>query len=1056
MKRVALCAAMLLTALASSTAAAETTYRLYDALTAFVSNPDGKDFTVSLDVRDINHLARGPAELLVKIYDPEGVPVVREVVPDDGVVANTSPPLAGWDHEAWYYATCYSRGLDPLVKWSAFSDPARLAGMLKRTISHTIHGGKPGVYRIVLVGSPDHYVTLKMDPALAYGVSGGPDWLHGHHDVFRKSYFYVPRGTVGMNLSLLEFDQPANRVATVKNAKGETILTADSSAGLAKAALTFDKPDQYDDQVLTLEISSGPGDYFLDFNLAGVKETRNRRGQPVVMAVLAPDEATAKVLKNGAIYHDDQVFWQMHQVRLHEWIKRNLKPGDDTLPANLAKSDRQYISVGSHNSPHPGSADRIMHDYPAHKSPQALNAAIRDMLDGLRLIGPTDAVMHGRNLAYEMGTYSFFYHRPAWRILQQTDAPDEVKSILKEFIIQIGDRLAFARGIELVNGNSLASLLQALRYCQEASGDPLQKELFETYWTRFTTGGFGDRFGVGPSGGVQEGYGYDHHYGSYVLRGWRAGLVDLKDARFQKVYDGVMNLYSYTYSLEDNAAPWGSRTHLKLPGGVYDPWLPNQLRWKGLGGPNLTESVNGANEFFAARRKHYFALAYYGRITPSWLGEGFHGQIGFSGGVLCQLHVPDHGQVFASTLHGDYGGGMHPSNWRNFHLHGLMGMTADGRPLVSSYCECPDARLEGNTVTGSGEVRESSVHVTRSYTFEEDAIACSVKLRDSAHDKVFGIYGGAHGLRNFVTEAYEMLPYVRLKVGGNKTRTRPEQPTELTALDADSKPLGSLTKEPLTAAAAVIDRGGFGVRVELDKPRPVLLGNESTLMIQVVKDKTPANAVALSYRVVPFIGEAGKIGSTPAAEVVKKISKLPAMTAADQVASALGNTSAYSVMEKGQAVAEVRFGLSGDHLAVHAKVMDADVNRGEPVWKGSNVEVFGSTPGSTKIGQVMLAPAAGDKPALGFKSEKGVISPAPQIKLTSAPTPTGYEIQGLIPLSLLALDSKTSEVAIEFQIDRNPPPVGKAKTRPAMVYTTLFGSKRAYEDNFRYARFVVE
>ena len=65
--------------------------------------------------------------------------------------------------------------------------------------------------------------------------------------------------------------------------------------------------------------------------------------------------------------------------------------------------------------------------------------------------------MHGRNLAYEMGTYSYFYHRPAWRILQQADAPDEVKSALREFIIQIGDRLAFCRGIELVNGNSLAS-----------------------------------------------------------------------------------------------------------------------------------------------------------------------------------------------------------------------------------------------------------------------------------------------------------------------------------------------------------------------------------------------------------------------------------------------------------------------------------------------------------------------------------------------------------------------------------------------------------------------
>src|SRR5690606_38506314 len=201
-----------------------------------------------------------------------------------------------------------------------------------------------------------------------------------------------------------------------------------------------------------------------------------------------------------------------------------------------------YISPGSHEEPRSGHADVIMHHYPAHKDPRALNAAVADMLQGMWLIGPNDYVMHGRNMAYEMGTYSYFYHRPAWRILQQTDAPQDVKEPIRQFIEQIGDRLAFARGIELLNGNALASQLQAMRYCVEATGDPLSAQLFDTFWERFTTGGFGQRVGVGPSGGIQENFGYDYHYGSYVLRGWDAVLADLNDPRFAAVEAGVQEL----------------------------------------------------------------------------------------------------------------------------------------------------------------------------------------------------------------------------------------------------------------------------------------------------------------------------------------------------------------------------------------------------------------------------------------------------------------------------------------------------------------------------------
>src|SRR5688572_15627989 len=111
-------------------------HRLHDGLTAFVNNADGRDFSVRLAVRDINIYETGPRELLVKVYDPAGRVLVRKVIPDDGVVSKAFlPPMGAWDHEAWYYAYCYQKGTQPMIRWSAFSQADRLAAVAKRDFS---------------------------------------------------------------------------------------------------------------------------------------------------------------------------------------------------------------------------------------------------------------------------------------------------------------------------------------------------------------------------------------------------------------------------------------------------------------------------------------------------------------------------------------------------------------------------------------------------------------------------------------------------------------------------------------------------------------------------------------------------------------------------------------------------------------------------------------------------------------------------------------------------------------------------------------------------------
>jgi hypothetical protein len=351
---------------------------------------------------------------------------------------------------------------------------------------------------------------------------------------------------------------------------------------------------------------------------------------------------------------------------------------------------------------------------------------------------------------------------------------------------------------------------------------------------------------VGPSGPIQESFGYAYHYGSYILGTWQALLADFKDERFQKVQDGVRRWFSYTMAEEVAAGAWSSRTH------HYPHWKIERdgpFAWKGLPGPDFTTSVNGADEWFAARRQNYYALTYHGRLTPKWMGHAFSGQIGYGGGMLCQVHVPGKGPVLASTLNGSYGEGMHPSQWRTFRIHSVVGQTADGRPLVSADSEHVGARLTDTTVTSSGEVRESSVRVTRTYTFGKDEIACEVRLKESDQNELLELWI-KNPLRSKVTEAFEMIPFVPFRPGKQASK-KPDDATRVIALAKDQE-LGPLTKEPVLADAVLIDRGGFGVRIELDAPRRILRGQGDTVLIQLLDAPAPASKVALKYRLVPY------------------------------------------------------------------------------------------------------------------------------------------------------------------------------------------------------------
>ncbi|MCX5660992.1 MAG: hypothetical protein NTW19_14990 [Planctomycetota bacterium] len=866
------------------------TLRLYQAASAYVLNADGRAFDVSVRVARWNLLENGPRELLIKVMDPDGQVVARELAADVVPPGNACiTETGGWDHEMWYYTLLRGRGTMPMVRWSELTDPQRVAALPAKDFVYHVPAGKKGVYRVLLAGSRDHVATLRVSQGLSAGLVGHPLWMHGHHDMLRKSYVYVPKGTNYLDLGVAEFDQPVTRTFKITAPDGEVLFDGPATGGFQQKNIPLKPVGKYDEQLLTVEVNpletpggdpasaaraASPGfalrakpalgDFMLHIQLGrnDARTVRNVGGPP---AIFCPDPATAKALQGGAIYHDGRVLWHPFQVRLHDWIKAHIKPedlivrddkGNEIKPTEGAtfgwntkvieyKGLPQAPGFVPLNGPHepPPLSDQLMHHYTVHHNRAVLNVAIVDLEKGLDAITVGDhTIVQGwnGNFGYTFGTYAWHYWRPAWRILQQSDAPPELKAIVREGILLCGDRLSQAAGIERVNGNAFSHVVMALRYAREGAQDPLLTQMAQTYFDRFISEGWGRGTGISTSGDCQEHFGHDFHYGSYIHDNFTAAVNDLNDPQFKAILDRQAELYTYLRCPEATAYPWGARTAQQAELGSKG--------WKGEPGPDFTVSVNGGNEWFAARRPTYYALTFHGRLCPEWLDNYFATRLGYGGGTLCQLTVPGKGTVLAGTLNGSYGKDMERRKAAKFHIHTLIGTVADGaQPLVSGDSEHFDAKLVGNTVTSSGEIRDQPLHASRSFTFNADSIDCKVQLADTGYRAALWNQGPS----SEVSAAYEMIPFI----AGDAAK-----PTVVRAIGVnndsfDLTPAANTPQLGKLAQAVVVDRGGYGVKIVLDGPRKVFRGND-TVMIEVAEKGGKPEKVAMGYTIKPFVGPA--------------------------------------------------------------------------------------------------------------------------------------------------------------------------------------------------------
>jgi hypothetical protein len=774
----------------------------------------------------------------------------------------------------------------------------RLARVPFRRFHHAIKAGKKGVYRLMLVGCRDNVATVRLDKGLRFGIAGHPLWLHGHGEQLRRSYVYIPRGTRSISFGFLEFDTPRKRRYKLIAPDGEVLVEGCATGGFdmidskrhinkLKAGLAWEG-DQYDDKLMVFEVSEGKNDFMIHMLLNNPSCAPGYHGRTGgVPAFFCPDKDTARALQGGAIYHDGKILWHMFQTRLHDWLKTNLSEKDfipldaEGKPIKIVKggivlkglptNPKPYIPMnGFHHGGEP--ADRIMHNYAAHKNREALNLAIRNLAVSLESIGPGDIRFtpgYNGNTAFTTASHVWYPWHTAWLMLKEPDVPVEVKAIVREAFIALGDAIAFGRNQERVLANAYFNIVGSLRYCVAATGDPLQKRMFELYFDRYRNGGWGEGVGMSPSGTHYEHFAHAYHYGGYVINSCRGPAQELGDKRFAEIRRKLIWFYQHMRCPETPANMWSSRT-------AYDcnemkalavpvekrtrryPWMTDKAYpWMGEPGPAFTRNINDGDEFFAARRKRYYVTTFHGMLAPMWLNNYFKGsRLGYGGGAITQFAVSGKGAVLVASLNGSYGSGMHPNNWRNFHIHSVVGTTADDRPLIAADSEHLNAKLDGNTLTSSGEIRDCPVRSSRKYVFGDNDVTCSVQLEPTGFKDVMW----KMGRKSAVKEAYEMIPYVPWALGkkpGRKDKGKlPEADRTKTFVSAADGKKTLLNEDMQTTRTVIIDRGGFGVRIEFETERKVCRGNNSTVLVELAKAEKgrsiPVEDIGIEYRLVPF------------------------------------------------------------------------------------------------------------------------------------------------------------------------------------------------------------
>ncbi len=189
--------------------------------------------------------------------------------------------------------------------------------------------------------------------------------------------------------------------------------------------------------------------------------------------------------------------------------------------------------------------------------------------------------------------------------------------------------------------------------------------------------------------------------------------------------------------------------------------------------------------------------------------------------------------------------------------------------------------------------------------------------------------------------------------------------------------------------------------------------------------------------------EATRFGGHP----LLNITRVPKTESLDEAASALVALAARDFRWRGKAVGKTHLALTGDKLAVLVRVRDTRITSATIEWPEVTVDVFGSALSSTKVRQVVFH-AKGSRAEDGKLTlhQNGLELPTPQLPWRARALPEGgYEVLGLIPLSLLHVSEQASAFLFECAATASPEPAS------GVQYLALFHSVGAFRYNRHFA-----
>lgn len=294
----------------------------------------GTGFNLRFTVRDMNTYVHAPAPVLFKVVAPNGEIVAGDFLEDDGITGGNFQhqdgiydPFADFRYRQWHRAN--SPGGMPAGKTrSPYLDHPETLPF--RTVELSVPAVGKGLYRVLVVGRWDHWISMTPDRPIMTGIHPGAGPLYVHGNTLKKSFFYVPDTAGDIGVASTEEVLPYNWTMTLKDSSEKMLDSAKAQGFCTYLALTPEKKQVYE----------------LDLSGSGNGVCLHGKGFPFVMC---PDAATAERI-HGGIEVDQKNRGTFYSCirELNNWSD-SLTAKDLDVNVKLTPEQQKLELQGTHN-----------------------------------------------------------------------------------------------------------------------------------------------------------------------------------------------------------------------------------------------------------------------------------------------------------------------------------------------------------------------------------------------------------------------------------------------------------------------------------------------------------------------------------------------------------------------------------------------------------------------------------------------------------------------------------------------------------------------------------